>query len=763
MKSEKKNTILKEKLSASDEARTKKKQSRLLYAPRLAEEVSGEFYDAAYAAYEAGFPADDASIARQTRVLDVAAEKSRMTRREAIAQGRTEMADKLAFNDAALLLLRDLVQMGWTLCIQGHHIELQQKPLSQNRTVAKQQIRDSMSFERRDSMSGSAVRDFVRDMERVRYVDGEERSIFSLIADGERLHELLSTAATLPNPQKTDFLQTGVCPYLQIVEGDGRDEFTSLRLIDIWRYFRLTWSTPYRHTPGRKIFYLVRDRGQPNHPVIGIAALSNCIIGIRCRDDKIGWTPDALADKLVIAKAQDQSSGVDSQVNLKRVTKEIASMLEAHLESGIAAISIEDITTRNEVTYPSEEGIAAIWRIAEDATEARYKHLQKEALVAALDPEVAALDPEEFELQAPDAGNPKQVTRGLRDSSTALFRRKRASKLGSLLQAKLLCREKNALDNPTVGIPALLWGDREWQVKNEAGRSCLRTILNANKDSRIGSSMMEITVCGAVAPYNMLLGGKLVAMLLTSPQVVQDYEVRYGDQASTIASQVAGYEVKRDARLVYLGTSSLYADAGDKAKNEDGKTDTTGKRTRYSSASQYNRVRIPASILGGSGEVKYECLGMTEGYGVVHFAADTREALEELDIITHQAKRVNSLFGEGMSPRLRKIRQGISLLGLSDEFLVHGQKRLVYAISLAHNSDRYLTGIDNVPRYIFPLFDDPGSASDKIGRYWIERWLAMRVSEPGTMLKLAAFDPQTSAVSRELGMDSQSIPSDLGL
>ena len=753
-----KNTIMKQGVTELENMPTKrKKQVRLPFAPRLSEEFSDEFYTAVYAAYEAGFPMDSTSVDSQTQRLDAAVRTTRTARAAAISKGDKETSNKLAFNIAALLLLRDLVQMGWFLCIQGSDVELQQKPLSQDRVAAKQQIRDSMSFERRESLSSSTVKGFVRDMEKARYIDGDERSIFSLIADGKRLHELLSSSVKLSETAKREYLQTHVRPYLQIVEGDERDEFTTLRLIDIWRYFRLTWSTPYRHTPGRNVFYLVRDGGQPCHPVIGIAALSNCIIGIRCRDDKIGWTPDAIAEKLVAAKAVDRAvREADAPTEVRSVAQKIASMLQTHLESGLASISIKDITTRNEVAYPSEAGIADIWRKAEDATEARYKHLQEEALAA-------AADPDQFELQLSDTVNPNAVVRELRESSTALFRRKRASKLAALLHAKLYCQQKNAFDNPTVGIPALLWSDRQWSAKNDAGRSCLRTILNANKDSKIGSSMMEITVCGAVAPYNMLLGGKLVAMLLTSPQVVQDYVTRYGDQASTIASQVAGYDIKREAHLVFLGTSSLYADARDKEKNEDEKNNTTSKTTRYTGASQYNRVRVPAAIVGGTGEVKYECLGMTEGYGVVHFPADTREALEELDIITHQAKRVNSLFGEGMSPRLRKIRQGISLLGLSDDFLVHGQKRLVYGINLAHNTEPYLTGIDTVPDYILPLTDAPKIASEKIGRHWIGRWLAMRIHEPKIMSKLATFSPRSFAVSREYGEDYQSLPTDLGI
>jgi hypothetical protein len=61
-----------------------------------------------------------------------------------------------------------------------------------------------------------------------------------------------------------------------------------------------------------------------------------------------------------------------------------------------------------------------------------------------------------------------------------------------------------------------------------------------------------------VPPYNELLGGKLVAMLMTSPEVVLEYRRRYGGIPSVIASSMAGRPVVRPADLVFLGTTSLY-------------------------------------------------------------------------------------------------------------------------------------------------------------------------------------------------------------
>ena len=42
-------------------------------------------------------------------------------------------------------------------------------------------------------------------------------------------------------------------------------------------------------------------------------------------------------------------------------------------------------------------------------------------------------------------------------------------------------------------------------------------VWDPNKKTKIGSSMMDIIVCGAIPPYSEMLGGKLVSMLMASP------------------------------------------------------------------------------------------------------------------------------------------------------------------------------------------------------------------------------------------------------
>ncbi len=124
-----------------------------------------------------------------------------------------------------------------------------------------------------------------------------------------------------------------------------------------------------------------------------------------------------------------------------------------------------------------------------------------------------------------------------------LFRAKRARAMRELLMA----RRELALYGSTADALATTSG--EWAVS---------IALRQVKKRFSATSMMEITVCGAVPPYNHLLAGKLACLLMTSPRVVADYASRYGDKPSIIASQMAGRAISKAPALVFLGTTSLF-------------------------------------------------------------------------------------------------------------------------------------------------------------------------------------------------------------
>jgi len=67
----------------------------------------------------------------------------------------------------------------------------------------------------------------------------------------------------------------------------------------LFRIFRYYWSSPYSDYVGRRIKLLIRDKGLPNKPVIGIAALGSPIIHIPERDDFIGWSKSIRTKNLI--------------------------------------------------------------------------------------------------------------------------------------------------------------------------------------------------------------------------------------------------------------------------------------------------------------------------------------------------------------------------------------------------------------------------------------------------------------------------------
>jgi hypothetical protein len=100
----------------------------------------------------------------------------------------------------------------------------------------------------------------------------------------------------------------------------------------------------------------------------------------------------------------------------------------------------------------------------------------------------------------------------------------------------------------------------------------------------------------------------------------------------------------------------------------------------------------------------------------------------------HDARRVNNRFGEGTSPRLRQIREGLEALGLkSDAILHHATPRIFYGCELNPRARLALVGLA-VP-------DSTAAKKDDIARAWRQRWLSNRVRREETLAELASLGP----------------------
>jgi hypothetical protein len=161
------------------------------------------------------------------------------------------------------------------------------------RRETKRRLRAQLVAARDEQLREPSVRQFVEKMERPRWHQGRQVSVQDVFADPEALADDLERRLRADPALRASLLHDLVDPYLQQVT-DARDAFTGLRLRDIWRYCRYTWSLPQKTQPGRRMKYLVRDAARPFHPVMGIGALGSSIVQITCRDAAIGWTLDAL-------------------------------------------------------------------------------------------------------------------------------------------------------------------------------------------------------------------------------------------------------------------------------------------------------------------------------------------------------------------------------------------------------------------------------------------------------------------------------------
>ena len=574
----------------------------------------------------------------------------------------------LARNQPSLLaaahVLSDLVGQGWEARVTATgQVEVSAPAEAWDPGAEKTRVRRQELLKRDEQLLAPSVRQFITSMEAPREFGGRFVSIFSLMRDGQELKAQLAEVVDRVDVDPR-VLRNVIDPYVQTVSSSERCIHTGLRLGDVWRYFRHTWSNQCTSTPGRTMALLVRDRAAPFHPVIGIAALGSAIVQIKERDEWIGWQPKTFL------------TGLSGNPTLR-----MARWVVTRLEGGLKELYLDDLL-KDGLYWPS------LW---DTPTQDAITRLQKEADTRRRDHHrfvrrsdfKTAIDPDDCEMWR-------------RRAESDLFRSKRCLALADLLRSRLEL-DRFLYPTPTrAGLRAALDDPR--------GRRAIASILRRAKSEAVGTEVADLTVCGAVAPYNALLGGKLVSMLAVSPSVVRAYHDKYSDYASEIASGVAGRPIRRRTHLAFVGTTSLYG----------------------SGSSQYNRVRLPPEVLGGKESIEFRQLGKSRSFGTSHFSADTVQSLLRLSEQSRTGVRVNSIFGEGVNPKLRKVRDGLDQLGWpSDDLLQHGRQRIVFGVSLVDNLLPYLLGIDREPDYRFRrnTKDDVTRISD----WWMRRWLSARI------------------------------------
>jgi len=580
--------------------------------------------------------------------------------------------------EATLRVLRDLLSQGWTIREDDEGIILDAPGRSAVRLedpeAAKESIRRSFAFAREAQLREPSTTKFIETAER--------RGVSRLFTSGVELAARLTA-------QGPDAIQ----PVLQIIDPGARDATTGMPLQDVWRYARHFWSIPYQSTPGRNVFYLIRDAALPEWPLIGIAALGNPVLGLAKRDDHFGWSAKGLERRLA-----DLTT---------RKRRQLSAHFVGVLHEAIEATYRRDFALGGNPT-PSAALVARLEEIERQSAALRLSRL-----------DAAGEERDEDYLlirAAQNAADSDEVDsiNWVRVAKTALYRRKRAGALADAYRALAALTDLGFTEKG---------GDLDRALADPNGRRAIETALRRIKQEALASNVMELITCGAVPPYRGVLGGKLVALMMLSRQVVSDVEARYGDRVSIIASAMAGRPIQRPAKLALITTSSLYEAYG---------------------SSQYNRLRVDLP----NGPLAYKKVARTESFGTVQFSPDTVHALS--DVARHSdfnRREVNNLFGEGTSPKLRLIRTGLEALGLhSNSFLRHNSRRIIYGVPLCSNTDDVVLRVSSRPKYLLP----PGEAGTKVlADYWRTRWLAPRIARPEILEAVRGEEFESYRLSRE--------------
>jgi hypothetical protein len=652
---------------------------------------------------------------------DRSAMASLAEREIAFCQDVAFMGDQKLIYEACIRVVSDLVRLRWTIVEQGYGFALENRrdviagrPTSElvaGKKIIREELRPLVS----EQLQSPSVQEFIRRME-----DGSKtkKSIKLLLADSEELARRLEPARSADAVERGNLLRNAIQPYLQHVT-DQIDPFTGQTLREIWRYFRYTWSIPQVAVPGRQMLYLVRDRAHPQHAVIGIASLNNCPLEMgEAREAFIGWHRKSIVARLLEA-AERGKSALELEVK----------WLEDRIRTSLSEVDWTNLVTPEQVENPDAELIRGLLKKGQDFAKRREEVLRL----------VAQGDGEEFEPELWDfAGAPPVDDDILRIEAKAsadsrmhaarkqLIAKKRANALGRLLQARLTIAScRTDLIDPARVLEA---------INRDDVKSAINITLDALKGRRSGANLLEITTCGAVAPYSGILGGKLVAMLMLSPEIGADYKFVY-NAPSIISSQMRNQPVVRNNSLVYLGTTSLYMHG----------------------SSQYNRLKIPAgTIAPDQQEIRYLPIGQTSGFGTLQFSPETSRSIDLLLSTQKAFKDVNSVFGEGTSPKLRKIKAGLKILGFdADRLMQHRQHRLIYAAPLFPAArDWLMERSEELPHYLASP-DQHRDATESIAEYWRSRWLASRLDYEPAMRAIATdrFRYLSEASDEETGSE----------
>ncbi|WP_425457605.1 Druantia anti-phage system protein DruA [Devosia ginsengisoli] len=196
--------------------------------------------------------------------------------------------------------------------------------------------------------------------------------------------------------------------------------------------------------------------------------------------------------------------------------------------------------------------------------------------------------------------------------------------------------------------------------------------------------IMDAYVLGAIPPYSMLLGGKAVACLVRSRDILNDFGESYGSSVGIISGKA------KSASLLAVTTSS-----------------SMGR------SSVYNRLKL-------SGESYFMPIGYTQGWGHFHITEQLFSHMRTFLRLRDHHYADQHEYGGGPNWRLRTIKAALVELGVSESVLRHGIRREVFIAQMATNSFEILRNGKGVPNTAAL------STVEEISRKAVDRWMIPR-------------------------------------
>lgn len=191
---------------------------------------------------------------------------------------------------------------------------------------------------------------------------------------------------------------------------------------------------------------------------------------------------------------------------------------------------------------------------------------------------------------------------------------------------------------------------------------------------------MDVYTIGAIPPYSNILGGKLIAGLVSCNEVRQAYWRVYAGKRTIMEGE------KIEQPLVAVTTTSAFG-----------------------RSSIYNRLKYKDRLLA-------EPIGFTQGYGTVHLEEVYPEVVRLLRSETSDF--VTGGYGVGPKIRWQHFTKALELLDLPHSCFNHGLRREVFLFRFFENLEEGMSGGE---------FGRPFNlTASEYSDFWMERWASPR-------------------------------------